>query len=223
MSGWIVPPPKEPAKSSEEFDKERKEKGRELIKLGYLSSSRIKEAMLRVRREDFIPHRYRDYAYREVPLPLPGENATISCPHSYPLFYELLGLAEGHRFLEVGLGSSYGSALAREVVGSCGLVVSVEIDRITFAFARDNLKEAGYRDIVLIQGDGRLLYPKVSPYDWICITAVCKEMSSSLMQQLTLDRNLIAPVIEHGSRYLAVFEKEEQTFSRKVLCQVLYL
>jgi len=76
---------------------------------------------------------------------------------------------------------------------------------------------------LLVWGDGRLLYPKVSPYDWICITAVCKEMSSSLMQQLTLDRNLIAPVIEHGSRYLAVFEKEEQTFSRKVLCQVLYL
>jgi protein-L-isoaspartate O-methyltransferase len=48
-------------------------------------------------------------------------------------------------------------------------------------------------------------------------------MPSSLMQQLTLDRNLITPVIEHGSRYLAVFEKEEQTFSRKVLCQVLYL
>jgi hypothetical protein len=56
-------------------------------------------------------------ACEEVPLPLPGERATISCPHSYPLFYEPLGLGEGHRFLEVGVGSGYGTSLAREVVG----------------------------------------------------------------------------------------------------------
>ena len=61
--------------------------------------------MLIVRREDFIPSPYRDHAYDEVPLPLPGEWATISCPHSYALFYEPLGLGEGHRFLEVGVGS----------------------------------------------------------------------------------------------------------------------
>jgi protein-L-isoaspartate(D-aspartate) O-methyltransferase len=57
--------------------------------------------MLKVPREDFMPPSYRDYAYLEVPFPLPGEEATISCPHSYPLFYEPLGLDEGHRFLEV--------------------------------------------------------------------------------------------------------------------------
>lgn len=223
MSGWIVPPPQEPAKGSKEFDKERKGKVRQLIKQGYLSSTRIKEAMLTVRREDFIPRHYRDYAYREVPLPLPGENATISCPHSYPLFYEPLGLAEGHRFLEVGLGSGYGSALAREVVGSDGLVVSVEIDRVTFAFARDNLKKAGYQDIVLVHGDGGLGYPNLSPYDRICITAACEEIPPPLMQQLTLGGRLIAPVIEHGSQYLVLLEKGEETVSRKVLCEVLYV
>jgi protein-L-isoaspartate(D-aspartate) O-methyltransferase len=91
--------------------------------------------MLAVRREDFLPAPYRDYAYREVPLPLPGKKATISCPHSYPLFYEPRGLDEGHRFLEIGLGSGYGAALAREIVGGRGLVVSVEIDPVTFGFA----------------------------------------------------------------------------------------
>ncbi len=95
--------------------------------------------MRKVPREDFIPFLYRDYAYQEVPLPLPGRNATISCPHSYPLFSEALGLDTRHRFLEVGLGSGYGAALAREIVGDLGLVVSLEIDPVTFAFARRNL------------------------------------------------------------------------------------
>lgn len=92
--------------------------------------------MLNVRREDFIPPCYRDHAYEEIPLPLPGERTAISCPHSYPLFYEPLGLSEGYRFLEVGVGSGYGTSLAREVVGPEGLVVAIDIDATTFAFAR---------------------------------------------------------------------------------------
>ncbi|SNQ59330.1 hypothetical protein [Candidatus Methanoperedens nitratireducens] len=76
MQGWIIPPPKEPAKSKEEFREEREEKVRWLLDHGYLRSERIKDAMLRIPREDFIPFLYRDYAYLEVPLPLPGEKAT---------------------------------------------------------------------------------------------------------------------------------------------------
>jgi hypothetical protein len=128
MPGWILPPPKKPTKTKEQFEIERAEKVEQLIRKGYLRSGRIKAAMLKVAREDFIPDHYRDYAYFEVPLPLPGEEATISCPHSYPLFYEPLGLAPGHRFLEIGLGSGYGTALAREIVGPEGLAVSLEID-----------------------------------------------------------------------------------------------
>ncbi len=44
-------------------------------------------------REDFIPPGYREDAYLEVQLPLPGTQATISGPHSYPLFSEPLGLS----------------------------------------------------------------------------------------------------------------------------------
>jgi protein-L-isoaspartate(D-aspartate) O-methyltransferase len=119
--------------------------------------------MLTVRREDFIPSCYRDHAYEEIPLPLPGERAAISCPHSYPLFYEALGLSEGYRFLEVGVGSGYGTSLAREVVGREGLVVAIDIDATTLAFARENLERAGYTDIVLVHGDGGLGYPRTPP------------------------------------------------------------
>jgi hypothetical protein len=84
MRGWVVPPPKKPTKSSTELREEREKKVRWLIRQGYLRSERIRDAMLKVRREDFIPVDYKDYAYREVPLPLPGTEATISCPHSYP-------------------------------------------------------------------------------------------------------------------------------------------
>jgi protein-L-isoaspartate(D-aspartate) O-methyltransferase len=223
MPGWIVPPPKEPTKSKEEFEKERQKKVKHLIRQGYLKSERIKEAMLKVAREDFIPHEYKDYAYLEVPFPLCGKEATISCPHSYPLFYEPLGLDKGHRFLEVGLGSGYGTALAREIVASEGLVVSIDIDPLTFEFARTNLRNAGYTDLILVRGDGGLGYPDYAPYDRMCITAACIEVPPPLVGQLKTGGKLILPLIEHGVQNLVLFEKSEEEVKREIICEVLYV
>lgn len=223
VQGWIVPPPKEPTKAREEFNKERNKKVTQLIRQGYLKSELIKEAMLKVPREDFIPHDYRDYAHLEVPLPLPGKKATISCPHSYPLFYEPLGLDKGHKFLEVGIGSGYGAAIAREVVGLDGLVVSIDIDPLTFEFARKNLENTGYRDIILIRGDGGLGYPKLSPYDRISVTTACIEIPPPLIEQLKVGGKLIAPVIENRIQYLVLLEKKDKDVRIKLLCEVLYV
>lgn len=223
MHGWIVPPPKAPTKSRDDFRKEREDKVRDLLARGYLRSERIRNALLRVPREDFIPPPYRDYAYLEVPLPLPGEKATVSCPHSYPLFYEPLGLDEGDKFLEVGLGSGYGAALAREIVGEKGLVVSVEIDPATYAFARTNLERAGYEDITVVLADGGLGYPAMAPYDRICITAACPAPPPPLIEQLRIGGRLIGPVEEGGVQNLVLIEKLRDGLSRAVICQVLYV
>ena len=222
MRGWTVPPPKEPVKSREDFRSEREEKVRWLVRNGYLRSGRIKDAVLKVPREDFIPPLYRDYAYLEVPLPLPGEKATISCPHSYPLFYEPLGLDKGQKFLEVGTGSGYGVALASEIVGEDGLVASIEIDPLTLEFARKNLERAGYH-VVLVKGDGGLGYPDMAPYDRICITAACPEIPPPLIEQLRVGGTLIAPMIEHEVQNLVLLQKEEKGVTRKVICEVLYV
>jgi protein-L-isoaspartate(D-aspartate) O-methyltransferase len=219
----MLPPPKKPSKSREEFKNDRNGKVRWLVDKGYLKSEHIREALLKVPREDFIPRNYRDYAYLEVPLPLPGEDSTVSCPHSYPLFYEPLGLDKGHKFLEIGSGSGYGAAVAREIVGPEGLVVSVEIDGMTFAFAKGNLENAGYRDILLVRGDGGFGYPEMSPYDSIAITAACDEIPLPLIEQMRIGGRLIAPVFEGGSQNLVLLTKSDQGIQRDVICRVLYI
>jgi protein-L-isoaspartate(D-aspartate) O-methyltransferase len=93
VSGWFIPPPSEPVKTDEDLRHEREAKIAELERRGLLRSERLRRAVLTVCREDFIPRCYRDHAYEEIPLPLPGERAAISCPHSYPMFYEPLGLS----------------------------------------------------------------------------------------------------------------------------------
>lgn len=221
--GWIIPPQTEPRKSRNEFRKEREDKIRQFIADGLLRSERIRSALLTVPREDFIPPRYRDYAYQEVPLPLPGMRATISCPHSYPLFYEPLGLDVGHRFMEIGLGSGYGAAVAREVVGPTGLVLSIEIDPVTYEFGKTNLERGGYHDVRVVLGDGGLGSPQHAPYDRICITAACGEVPAPLLEQLKVGGKLIAPIEDQGVQNLTLLIKGERGMSRQLICEVLYI
>lgn len=223
MQGWIVPPPREPRKSRETLARERAARVKWIAAQGILRSDRIREALLKVPREDFIPRLYRDYAYREVPLPLPGEQATISCPHSYPLFYEPLGLEAGHRFLEIGLGSGYGAAVAREVVGPEGLVVAVEIDPVTFEFGARNLVRGGYDDIVLVRGDGGLGHPAKAPYDRIAITAAGPELPPPLVAQLKVGGQLIGPRAGPGGQPLVLVHKGPEGVEETVVCEVLYV
>jgi protein-L-isoaspartate(D-aspartate) O-methyltransferase len=224
MVGWEIPPPSA-SKTDEELRHEREAKVSELADRGMLRSERLRRAMLRVRREEFVPPAWRDYAYQEVPLPLPGRRSSISCPHSYPLFYEPLGLDEGHRFLEIGLGSGYGAALAREVVGPSGLVVSVEIDPRTLGHASAALDRLGYDydDIVRVLGDGGLGYAKLAPYDRICMTAVCDEIPPPLLEQLVVGGRLIAPVRDDSRQVLRLVEKAPDGLCESAISDVLYV
>lgn len=223
MTGWVVPPPKPPEKTPQEFERERDKKVRWLTRKGYIVSPRVERAMRKVQRERFIPPEYRDYAYLEVPLPLPGVEATISCPHSYPLFYEPLGLEEGQSFLEVGVGSGYGSALAWELVGPGGTVTAVEIDSATLGFARRSLTRAGYDKVVLVKGDGGKGHPARGPYDRISVTAACPRVPPPLLEQLRTGGRLIAPVVDRGIQNLQLLEKTETGVESRVICEVVYV
>ena len=113
--------------------------------------------------------------------------------------------------------------MAREIVGEKGLVVSVEIDPLTLAFAENNLRKTGYCDIVLIQGDGGLGYQEKAPYDRICITVACDGIPPPLLAQLKMRGRLIAPIKERGVQNLVLLAKGTEGFEREVICQVLYI
>lgn len=198
------------------------------MKSGYISSESMAEAVLRVPREEFMDPSYTGYAYFDKPFPIPGDGGqTISAPYMYPIFYEPLSLKEGDRVLEIGAGSGYGAALAGELVGESGLVVSVEINETTYRFAQANLERTGYGDIILVLGDGSLGYEEEAPYDAICVTAACPEVPEPLVEQLGSPGKLMAPV---GSSYsvfgqdLVLMEKDgDGLTSMRTLMKVSYV
>lgn len=181
--------------SSDYFISKRKEMVDRYIRLGYLHSQSMIEAMRKVPREIFMSENLLQHAYVDEPFPIPGNGQqTISAPYTYPLFYEPLKLTEGDRVLEVGMGSGYGAALARELVGDQGLVVTVEINKETYEFGLGNLKKAGYDDIRTIYSDGSIGFIELAPYNKICVTAACPKIPKPLINQLATPGMLIAPV-----------------------------
>ena len=192
---------------------------------GYIQSKRMEEAVLAVPREEFMDPRFRDYAYVDRPFPIPGDGRqTISAPYMYPSTYEPLMVEPGMKLLEIGAGSGYGAALAKELVGDEGVVVTVEINNDTHAFAARNLKRTGY-DVEVILGDGSLGYTELAPYDAISVTASSPDIPPPLLAQLNVGGRLIAPV---GGRSmegqdLLLVHKTEMGITRKSLMKVVYV
>lgn len=172
-------------------------------KEGYLGEgSRLADAMRRVPRELFMPERHREESYTDNAYPIPpfsSEDQTISAPYTYPLFYRPLKLEEEDRLLEIGTGSGYGAALAREMVGRKGKVMTIEIDPTTCRFGKENLRKAGYDDVLVMEGDGSTGFPEEAPYDRICLTASSSGFPEPLKEQLATPGRMIGP-IRSGSR-----------------------
>ena len=196
-------------------------------KAGYITTQAMADAMLRVPREEFMGPEHREYAYYDQPFPIPGDGRqTISAPYMYPATYEPLRLEAGMRLLEVGAGSGYGAALARELVGAEGLVVAVEINARTCDFARDNLRRAGYADILVVLGDGSLGYPEKAPYDAISVTASTPRVPPPLLEQLASPGRLVAPVGGegiYGQDLLLVEKSSAGEIAERSLMKVVYV
>src|SRR6202012_2219964 len=88
----------------------------------------------------------------DTPLPLDTTGlATISAPHAYLLSYRVLQLAEGDALVELGSGSGYGAALAANIVGPRGRVLTFEIDPRLAHWARETL--AAEPNVRVVGGD----------------------------------------------------------------------
>jgi len=164
-----------------------------LKKYGYLRSKKVEDAMLAVKREDFVPDHMRNLAYKDTPLEI-GFGQTISAPHMVALMCEELELDEGLKVLEIGAGSGYHAAIISKIIGEKGKVYTVERIPELVEFAKNNLKKAGIKNVEVILGDGSLGLPEHAPYDRILVTCSAPDIPQPLVEQLKEGGILLIPV-----------------------------
>ena len=194
------------------FEERRKALVKQLEDYRYIrgpNAKKIKKAMLKIKREDFVMPEHRINAYDDNPLPIPAD-ATISAPHMHAIYLSAIELKAGDKVLEIGAGSGILLAYVKEIVGSKGKVVGVEIIPEVYRFAKNNLEKAGYqKKVSLILGDGSKGLEK-KKFDKILISATCPEIPTTLLDQLKAGGMIIAPIGEpYGRQELVCVKKEK--------------
>ena len=205
----------------DKLEKQRKALVERLSDYKYIrgpNASKIRNAMLKVKREDFVLPEHRFKAYEDTPLPIPSD-ATISAPHMHAIYLSAIDLRSGDSVLEIGAGSGILLVYVKEVVGSKGEVVGVEIVSEVYRFAKNNLEKSGYdKKIKIILGDGSKGVDK-KKFDKILISATCPEIPKPLIERLKAGGMIVAPVGDpYGSQELICLEKTRQgkTVSRRL-------
>ncbi len=162
---------------------------RQLERFG-IRDRRVLDAMARVPRDEFVGAPDRDAAYGDHALAI-GEGQTISQPYVVARMTELLATDPYHRVLEVGTGSGYQAAVLGELVRE---LISIERHASLADAARERLGRLGYANVRVIHADASLGYPPEAPYDRILITAATPAIDPALLQQLTADGRIVAPI-----------------------------
>jgi protein-L-isoaspartate(D-aspartate) O-methyltransferase len=173
-----------------DFDIARREMVACQIRGRDIRSKRVLEAMATVPRHLFVPAQHAQEAYRDSPIPI-GQGQTISQPFMVAAMADALLLEGPERVLEVGAGSGYQSAILSRLAR---IITAVEAQHLLAVSARERLKELGYTNVCVEEGDGSLGWPPDAPYDAILVTAAAPAIPEPLIEQLAEGGGLVIPV-----------------------------
>jgi protein-L-isoaspartate(D-aspartate) O-methyltransferase len=146
-----------------------------------------------VKREHYVPAVYRDLAFADLELPLPGGQKMLA-PRVEARMLQELAVKKHESILEIGAGSGYMAAL---LAHRGQHVVTVDIDPDLVQFATDNLRNNGVTNAEVVLADAARGLPEKGPYDVICVSGGLPVVPQELLEQLKVGGRLAAFV---GSR-----------------------
>ncbi len=155
---------------------------------------RVDAAMAAVRREGFLPERWRGEAHLDQPFELVA-GQTCSQPTTVRAMLALLDPQPGDMVLDVGSGSGWTTALLAHLVGETGTVHGVELREDLAAWGGQNVVDAGMTWAEVHQArPGVLGWPEGAPYQRILVSAEAQEVPAELTDQLAEGGRMVLPV-----------------------------
>ena len=195
--------PMDPA-AQEDFRERRLAMVEQQIRARDVEDARVLEAMRSVPRHRFVPADMAALAYEDRPLAI-GHGQTISQPYIVAYMSELLAVASHHRVLEIGTGSGYQAAVLAKLAKE---VYTIEIVSELAREAARTLKELGFANVHVRDGDGFAGWPQHAPFDRVIVTAAPETIPKPLIDQLASGGRLVIPVGEqHDTQWMTVVEK----------------
>ena len=170
-------------------------------------SEQVLDAMMAVPRHLFVCGSDMAHAYEDYPLSI-GQGQTISAPHMVGIMCSLLDIEKGMKILEIGGGSGYHAAVLAELTGPDGVVYSIERVSELVEFARQNLRNAGYENVVVTAGDGTLGLSEHAPYDRITVACAAPAIPPPLVDQLKRGGKMVIPVGDYMQELYLVHKND---------------
>jgi len=149
----------------------------------------VLDAMRTVPRHLFVPKGLQNAAYDDSPLPI-GFDQTISQPYIVGAMTQMLEVTPRDRVLEIGTGSGYQAAILSRLAKE---VYSIELVPQLARSSAALLRDLGFLNVTVKQGDGYLGWPEKAPFDRIILTAAPPEIPPALIEQLGRGGRLVAP------------------------------
>ena len=167
-------------------------------------SDEILNAFSKVKRENFVPEKAKEYSYEDTALPI-GKGQTISQPYTIAMMFSLLELKKGQKVLEIGSGCGYALALISKIIGPKGKVFGIEVIKELIVILKKNLK--AYKNIKIYNRNGRFGLKEKANFDRILISASSDEIPEPLINQLKNNGIIVAPLGSGFEQSLIAFKK----------------
>ena len=144
-----------------------------------VTDARIRDAMLTIPRERFVPAPVAPVAYAEDCIPL-GNGRVLADPRAFAKLLQLAAVGPNDSVLDVGCGTGYSSAVLSLLANR---VVALEEDAALAAEAEKNLQTLG-PNVRLVHGGLTAGWPQEGPYDVIFVHGAVEVEPSVLLSQL---------------------------------------
>lgn len=154
-------------------------------------NEQVLDVMGALPRHLFVDEALAHRAYEDTALPI-GFNQTLSQPYIVARMTELaLEYGTLKRVLEIGSGSAYQSAVLAQFAEE---VFAIERIKPLLDKARPRLRALKIRNVRCLHGDGFAGWREFAPYDVILCAAAPETLPEGLLEQLSPDGFLLAPV-----------------------------
>src|SRR5215213_2049600 len=150
----------------------------------------ILKAFREAAREAFVAAGFATEAYGDHPLPIEA-GQTISQPYIVALMIQAAEIEPGDKVLEIGAGSGYAAAVIGRIARK---VVAIERQHELVEIARERMRQLGYDNFEIVEGDGTKGWPEEAPYDAILAAASGSHVPEPLLDQLAPGGSLVMPV-----------------------------
>jgi protein-L-isoaspartate(D-aspartate) O-methyltransferase len=174
----------------------------------------IIDAMLKVRREMFVPDQMRQTAYTDSIIYLGGDRIVLD-PRSFGKMLDAVNIQGDELVLDIGSGLGYSAAVIGKV---CEAVVALEEDDDMASNSETILATEGCLNVAVLQGTLSEGAAKHAPFDVIVIEGAVEEISDELVTQLA-DGGRIAAIFSQKSQgVLRVGYKTQGKISWRFVC-----